>query len=173
MMTKKAQASPQDMLSDMTLTRMIIGYGLNLKELSTMFSGCELVETIIKNAQLYTIDKLGYRMGTDLSEVDSRALEAIRGITSGILQRWVPSFISDTHREFVVRCHARGLSTSDAVEALIAEDETIERLIHPDAIGHGPPQKGVSNSAGISQTGFFAMARKEIWRDLAEGAGTP
>ena len=171
MQTNIAQSSQQDMLGDMTLTKMIIGYGPSLKELSTMFSGCELVETIIKNAQQYTIGKLGYRMGTPLSELDSHALEAIRGMTSGILQRWVPSFISDAHREFIVRCHARGLSTSDAVEALIAEDETIERLIHPDAIGLGPLRRVLVTRLAYLKPGSTRWPEKKygaIWRKERE-----
>jgi hypothetical protein len=48
---------------------------------------------------------------------------------------YISSFISDAHREFIVRCHARGISTSAAVWELMKEDETINRLAQEDAIG--------------------------------------
>lgn len=165
---KNTQSAPQDMLDDITLTKMIIGYGPNLEELSAMFNGCELVETIIKNAQQYTIHELGFRFDTNLSDLDSYTLETIRKVTSGILQRWVPIFISDTHREFIVRCHARGLSTSAAVMELIHGDKTMEALVRPDALGLKELKSILVPRFAYLKPGSVRWPEKKygtIWRD--------
>ena len=46
------------------------------------------------------------------------------------LIKHLSSFISDAHREFIVRCHARGVSTADAIIELMLTGETINRLAY-------------------------------------------
>ena len=61
-----------------------------------------------------------------------------REITAGMrdeLRQHLSSFISDEHRAFIVRCHARGFSTSDAVKELIKTDETLKRLSQMHVLG--------------------------------------
>ena len=61
-----------------------------------------------------------------------------REITAGMrdeLRQHLSSFISDEHRAFIVRCHARGFSTSDAVKELIRTDETLKRLAQKHVLG--------------------------------------
>ena len=61
-----------------------------------------------------------------------------REITAGMrdeLRQHLSSFISDEHRTFIVRCHARGFSTSDAVKELIRTDETLKRLAQKHVLG--------------------------------------
>lgn len=171
MQTNIAQSSLQDMLSDEALTEIIIGYGANLKELSTMFSGRELIEEVIKNSQKYVALKLRYSIDLDLSEANSHTIETIRRITSGILQRLLPSFISDHNREFIVRCHACGLSTSEAVWELIQEDRTIGRLIQPDAIGLEDVRRILVPRLAYLKPGTARWPEKKygaVWREERE-----
>ena len=98
-------------------------------------SGYELVEAVIKRVQRYAIEASGRTIDHDFSQIESYALDAITTRIRDQLKQYVSSFISDTHREFIVRCHARGLSTSDAVWELINTDETIGRLAYKDAMG--------------------------------------
>ena len=47
----------------------------------------------------------------------------------------IARLISDEHREAIVRYHARGLSTTEAVATLIAENSIMNRLAQLDALG--------------------------------------
>ena len=51
------------------------------------------------------------------------------------LRQHLSSLISDEHRAFIVRCHARGFSTSDAVKELIGTDEILNRLAQKHVLG--------------------------------------
>lgn len=135
MTTGNATMSIQDALNDEALEKLAIDYELSLRELFTIFSGDERAEEVVRNVKRYAAHELGLPFDPDLSTVDSQSLEKIREVTSSILQRWVPAFITDEHREFIVRCHAHGLSTAGAVTELIWEDSTMERLSQPDAVG--------------------------------------
>ena len=98
-------------------------------------SGYELVEAVIKRVQRYAIEASGRTIDHDFSQIESYTLDAFTTRIRDQLKQYVSSFISDTHREVIVRCHARGLSTSDAVGELINTDETIRRLAYKDAMG--------------------------------------
>lgn len=92
-------------------------------------------------------------------------------MTSGILQQLLPGFISDTHREFIVRCHARGLSTSDAVWELMKEDETMARLIQPDAVRLKGFKSVLVNRFAYLKPGTARWPEKKygaIWREARE-----
>ena len=171
MQTNTAQSALQDKLSDEALAQIVIEYGPNLRELSAMFSGRELVEEIIKNAQKYTAQKLGHSIDFGLSEADSHTLETIRKITSGILQRTVPRFISNTHREFIVRCHARGISTAKAVSEVINEDDTLALLAQPDAVGLKALKSDLVSRLAYLKPGAVRWPEKKygaIWREERE-----
>ena len=49
--------------------------------------------------------------------------------------RWISRFISDEHREFIIRCHAQGMSSSAAVWALMVKDRIINGLAQKGALG--------------------------------------
>ena len=68
--------------------------------------------------------------GTAVDEIEG-AGDRIREILMG----WISGFITDEHRSFIVRCHARGFSTSEAISVLIREDRTMNRLAEKDGIG--------------------------------------
>ena len=171
MQTYNLQPPVQDDLSDEVLTEIIIGYGPNLKELSAMFSGRELIEEVIKNSQNYAARALGHSFDFNMSEANSHTIETIRRITSGILQRLLPSFISDHNREFIVRCHAHGLSTSMAVSELINEDDTMAQLAEPDAVGFKELKSELVSRLAYLKPGAVRWPEKKygtIWREERE-----
>ena len=88
---------------------------LEVQGLLDTLSGVELVEAVIDCVHRYALE--------EFDDLDSIA-KCLR------FHVWphMSSFISDEHREFIARCHARGLSTSDAVLELIQTDEAMSLL---------------------------------------------
>ena len=135
MTTKNVPISWQTPLSEEGLTRITLELGPKLTELSATYSGYEYIKALITSVQQHALEQLGQPVDTVLDTLDPPTRETVQEITSGILQRLLPGLISNTHRELIVRYHARGLSTSDAVLELIKEDTTIARFVQPDAVG--------------------------------------
>ena len=98
-------------------------------------SGYELADAIIGRVQRYAVEAAGKTMDRDFSRMAPHTLDQIKGKTRDELIGHLSSFISDVHREFIVRCHAQGLSTADAIVELMITDETINRLAQEDAMG--------------------------------------
>ena len=71
----------------------------------------------------------------DFKDIEQGALDQIQRTIRDILRDCISLFISDEHREFVVRCHAQGISTADAVSGLIRQDKGMNRLAYDDALG--------------------------------------
>ena len=114
----------------------------DVKALINTLKGRERVEGVIERVQRYALEAVGVTVRRDcgdlnqdeVDEIEDEAIEIERTIREE-LRLCVTRFISDSHREFVVRCHARGLSTSDAVWELMESDEIINRLAQDDAMG--------------------------------------
>ena len=66
------------------------------------------------------------RATPDFSWLESGENREITVDMRNALQQHLSSFISDEHQAFIVRCHARGFSTSDAVKELIGTDEILK-----------------------------------------------
>ena len=62
-------------------------------------------------------------------------MDKIRNIIRAELGLYLSSFFSDSHREFFVRAHAQGITTSDAATELMMSDDTMNRLAQEDAMG--------------------------------------
>ena len=107
----------------------------DLEGLFQTLSDKELAEAIIERVQRYVIEALGKKIDDDFSKMYEHQIQEIQEGIRDQLKQHISSFISDAHREFIVRCHAKGLSTSDAVPQLIRTDETIGRLAQNDAMG--------------------------------------
>lgn len=75
------------------------------------------------------------RAAPDFSWLESGENREITVDMRNELQQYLSSFISDEHRAFIVRCHARGFSTSDAVKELISTDEMLQRLAQKHVLG--------------------------------------
>lgn len=70
--------------------------------------------------------------------IDQDTLEKIRDIVRRELKKYISNFITDYHRESMVRYHAGGLTTSKAVTTLINEEPVLKRLAQDDAMGMQP-----------------------------------
>ena len=107
----------------------------NLNELFTTLEGDELVEAVIRCTQNIIAELW---IGTADTNLDGVNMDVIKGIKIEIrkeLSEVIAGFITDEHRNAIVRYHARGLSTTEAVETLIAENSIMKRLAQGDAIG--------------------------------------
>ncbi len=122
------------------LQRRSVGKGhpelkADIKKLLDTLEGEERLEAVIERVQRYAVEAAGYTSDADFSGMSEEYVNAVKRIIRQVLAPYVSSFISDAHRESVVRAHAGGLSTSDAVRTLILEDRTIFRLAQDDAVG--------------------------------------
>lgn len=134
--TKVEKISVQTaLLYDDDLVQEILAFRANLNQLFTTLDGKELLDAVINSTQRYAVELCDETMDTDFYNVKCETIEIIREIIRDELSETIAHFISDTHREAIVRYHARGFSTTEAVATLILEDSTMKRLSQRDAIG--------------------------------------
>ena len=107
----------------------------DIKKLLGTLDGEERVEAVIERVQRYTVEASGRTADSDFHSMSRELADSPKKIIRQELAPFVPSFISDAHRELVVRAHARGLSTADAVREMILGDRTMNRLAQEDALG--------------------------------------
>ena len=107
----------------------------DLKALFSSLEGRELVVAFIERIQRDAAARVNFSDDDDFCTITTDDLDYIRNLVRDGLQQFISFFILDEHREFVVRCHARGISTTRAVTMLINEDEAINRLAYDDALG--------------------------------------
>ena len=107
----------------------------DLKALLDTLEGQELVEAFIARIQRHATENVNLSVDDDFKDIEQDALDQIQGTIRDILQDCISLFISDEHRKFVVRCHAQGISTTDAVSELIRQDKVMTRLVYDDALG--------------------------------------
>ena len=107
----------------------------DLKALFSSLEGRELVVAFIERIQRDAAARVNFSDDDDFYTITTDDLDYIRNLVRNGLQQFISFFILDEHREFVVRCHARGISTTRAVTMLINEDEAINRLAYDDALG--------------------------------------
>lgn len=113
-----------------------------VSELFKTTSGYELADAVVEGVQRYAretiVDIYGEREGIDFDDFSTLGpfyMDKIRDIIRDELNWYLSSFISDSHREYFVRAHAQGISTSDAATELMWSDETMNRLAQEDALG--------------------------------------
>ena len=107
----------------------------DLKALFNSLEGRELIDAFIARIQRDAAERFNLSVDADFREITVEDLGYIREMIRSGLQQFISYFILDEHREFMVRCHARGVSTTDAVTDLISEDDVMNRLAHDDALG--------------------------------------
>ena len=171
MATKKQKTSLQDMLR-----RDLVGKGAaeldsDLRALFKTLEGDELLEALIARVQRYAVEASGKTVDRDFSRLDSYEADEIKEHIRHKLARPILTFISDEHREFVVRRHARGLSTSDAVSALIVADKTMNRLAQADAVGMDTVKKLLTHRLAYLKPGSARWPGKKygsVWREERE-----
>ena len=134
-------------------------------------TGYELVEAVIGRVQRYAVEALGKTVDRDFSRVTSYEVTEIKENIRNELRQHVSSFISDVHREFIVRCHARGLSTSDAVWELMNTDETMNRLGQDDAMDASELREMLVHRLAYLKPGSARWPEKKygaVWREARE-----
>ncbi len=107
----------------------------NLNELFTTLEGDELVEAVIRSTQNFVAVQWIKTADTNLEGIDMETIEYMKIEIRNELTEVIAGFISDEHRKAIVRYHARGLSTTEAVATLLAENSIMKRLAQRDAIG--------------------------------------
>ena len=123
------------LLYDDDMVREITAFRANLNQLFTTLDGKELLDAVINSTHRYAVELCDETMDRDFYDIECETLEGIREIIRDELSEAIAHFISDTHREAIVRYHARGLSTTEAVATLITENSIMNRLAQLDALG--------------------------------------
>jgi len=119
-----------------TLEEFTVELRVNLNQLFTTLEGNELVEAVISSTQDFIATELcDITTDEDIENLDYDEIEGMQETIQNELTEVIARFISDEHREAVVRYHARGLSTTEAVETLITENSIMNRLAQRDALG--------------------------------------
>lgn len=106
-------------------------------DLDTLFSeqsGVALVESVIARVQKFAAAYFE-QSADDLENLEGGHWDDIQAVIIGRLLQRLLDFITDEHRIFIVRCHARSLSTTEAVRELIRTFPVLHRLGDGDAIG--------------------------------------
>ena len=141
----------------------------NLNQLFTSLHGDELVEAVIRSAQDFiAIEMWGIQDG---SEDYEWTMKHIRKNLREELSEVIARFISDEHSEVIVRYHARGLSTTEAVETLINQNSVMNRLAQPDAIGEKKLKELLIPRLAYLKPGTARWPEKKygtVWREERE-----
>ena len=98
-------------------------------------SGRALADAVIERLQSYAAQTVGRSIEQGVSKANTDNASERKRVIRNELANYLSNFITDVHREFIVRIHARGQSTSAAVWALMVEDPTMNRLAQEDAMG--------------------------------------
>ncbi len=98
-----------------------------------------VVNDVIELIQKYAIKITGSDiLKQSENGIDEDTMQNLKGIVRCELKRCISNFITDHHRETMVRYHAYGLTTSKAVTTLMNEDPILNRLAQDDAMGMQP-----------------------------------
>ena len=144
----------------------------DLKNLFATLEGDELLEAVIERIQRYAIETLGGSQRENFRRYKSpHLLGTVRETFSEELTDWISKFISDAHREFIVRCHARGFATAEAVSTLIQEDKTMSRLAQTDVMGTPNLRRALVPRLAYLKPGTTRWPERKygaIWREARE-----
>ena len=168
MAARKRKTSLRDALQGRFPKKGAAELEADLEGLFNRLSGYELVEAVIARVQRYVVEALGEKVDRDFSWLESYEMPEIKEGIRSELRRHVTSFISDVHRAFIVRCHARGLSTSAAVWELMNADDTINRLGQNDAMGIKQLQELLTHRLAHLKPGSNRWPERKygaVWRE--------
>ncbi len=144
----------------------------DLKDLFDTLNGDELLEAVIERLQLYAVEELHEAERANFRKYKPlHVLGTIRETVSEELTGWISYFISDAHREFIVHCHARGLSTAEAVSTLVQEDKTLSQLAQPDVMGTSTLRRVLVTRLAYLKPGTARWPEKKygtLWREARE-----
>ena len=145
----------------------------DLEGMFDTLSGCELAEAVIERVHRYAKDTIpeDEDMDDDFGWLEAYGTDELREVIRDELRQYISGFISDEHREFIVRSHARGLSTSDAVWELMTVDETMNRLAQKDAMGGSALREMLVHRLAYLKPGSARWPEKKygsVWREARE-----
>ena len=135
MAAKKPNTSLQDVLQGRAVGKGHPELKADIKKLLDTLEGEERLEAVIERVQRYTVEAAGRTADSNFGSINAEQADAVRKVICMELMPYVSVFITDAHRELVVRAHAHGLSTADAALELIKQDDTMNRLAQDDAVG--------------------------------------
>ena len=173
MARQNSKISLKDALQGYFPKRGIAELDSDLEGLFDTLSGYELVEAVIERVQHYAGDTFrdDEDMDADFGWLEDYGTDEVKEIIRDELRQYISSFISDGHREFIVRCHARGLSTADAVWELMTVDETMRRLAQQDAMGGSALREMLVHRLSYLKPGSARWPEKKygsVWREARE-----
>lgn len=143
----------------------------DLNALFDTLNGYELADTVIVRVQRYAAERAERSADDDFRDVIENEIELIQEIIEEKLLEYISRFITDSHREFIVRCHATGLSTTLAVVELIKQDMAIARLGQKDALGGRKLGEILIHRLSYLKPGAARWPEKKygaIWREARE-----
>ena len=150
----------------------------DVSELFNTLSGYDLANSVVERIHRYARDTMvaahGTREGIDFDDFSSLGphyMDKIRDIIRLSLGWYFSSFISDSHREYFVRAHAQGISTSDAATELMMSDHTINRLAQQDAMGVQGLRNALIPRVAYLKPGSARWPEKKygaVWREARE-----
>ncbi len=140
----------------------------DLNALFHRLSGYELAEAVIKRVRRYAVACVSQSNNGELHPIEDAGLQPIQEAMRNELQHWVKYFITDVDREFVVRCHARGLSTSDAALELMNDHISLNLFGRDDALGVDLLRQRLIHSLAYLKPGTSGWPKKkygDVWRE--------
>lgn len=174
---RDSKVSFTDALQGYFPERGIAALDSDLRGMFETLSGHELVEAVIERVQRYAKDTIPEDEDTpeymrdDFGWLAGYGTDEFKKIIRDELRQYISGFIADKHREFIVRCHARGLSTSDAVWELMTVDETMNRLAQQDAMGGSALCEILVHRLAYLKPGSARWPEKKygsVWREERE-----
>ena len=177
MSRQNSKISFTDALQGYFPARGIAELDSDLKGMFETLSGRELAEAVIERVQRYAKDTIPEDedmpedMRDDFGWLKGYGTDEFKEIIRDELRQYISGFISDEHREFIVRCHARGLSTADAVWELMTVDETMNRLAQQDAMGGAALREMLVHRLAYLKPGSARWPEKKygsVWREERE-----
>ena len=166
---ERTNTALQDILQNKGTYEGLAELKSDIEQLLHTLDGDERVEAIIDRVQRYAVE-LG-RIDTDLSKLQDYQEAWIKKIINQVLFGYISWFISDEHREFVVRRHAFGLSTGEAVYELVCAHKTILRLSQEDAVGYKNLRQELIHQLSYLKPGTTRWPEKKygvLWREARE-----
>lgn len=143
----------------------------DLEKLRDTLEGIEFIKAFIGRVQRYAAEYVNLSIDDDFANIDNRSLLQIRGVIREVLLTNFSCFITDEHRKFVVRCHARGISTAEAVSELIQEDDVMDRLARDDALDMSDLRNQLVHRMSYLKPGTARWPEKKygvVWREARD-----
>ncbi len=138
---------------------------------SKRLSGYELADAVVKRVFRYSVACVSQSVDDDNQQIGDTGMEFIEDVMRNELEHWVQYFVIDEHRAFVVRCHARSMSTSEAAWELMNQDYTLNRLARDDALGVDILRKKLIHSLSYLKPGTARWPEQKygnVWREARE-----